>query len=192
MMWKDIPGYEGRYQVSDTGQVRTVERTVVYPPDPCRPQGSVRVVPSRLLVPDTYSRGGYLRVYLIRRQGTRGRRHMVHRLVWEAFGGPRCEAVHHKDNNPRNNNIANLLGGTYVANVEAAIRDGHRNPYHRRQLTDKQAVLARMALFVGARNTHVARHFGVSKEVIMNVKSYRAYRASDDIVLGLEGAPCLF
>lgn len=91
--WKDIPGYEGRYQVSNTGKLKSMNY---------RHTGAPRIIAPR----DTH---GYKCVH-ISNSDKKCRNHYVHRLVWEAFVGPIPEGlqINHKDENKSNNSLENL------------------------------------------------------------------------------------
>ncbi len=93
-IWKDIQGYKGMYQVSNTGKVKSMNY---------RRSG----LPGIIVPGDNGS--GYQFVN-IRDAGKRYRYHYVHRLVWEAFVGPIPEGmqINHKDENKLNNSIDNL------------------------------------------------------------------------------------
>lgn len=104
MEWKDIKGYEGKYQVSDVGLVRSVERT-----RKCRIKGNktaIMKVPEKLL--KQWRRSNYLLVDLWNdaKRDVRS----VHVLVFEAFKEPVKKGffVHHKDENKLNNSVENL------------------------------------------------------------------------------------
>ncbi len=89
--WRAVPDYEGWYEVSDQGRVRSVERTVRYV------DGRVRRYPQRELKLGL-STGGYPQVGLSRDNSTRI--FSVHRLVLMAFVGacpPGHEALHAND-----------------------------------------------------------------------------------------------
>ena len=88
-IWKDIEGYEGLYQVSNFGRVKSVKRGI--------------------LVPTSCGRSlKYRKVGLIKN----GIRHQVrvHKLVWISFVGPVPEGyeINHRDENPNNNALSNL------------------------------------------------------------------------------------
>lgn len=105
--WRDIPGYEGRYQASDDGQIRSVHRTYL------NSLGRRRVTPSRVLAGANDKRG-YLVVALYKDATTRVTCR-VHQCVCLAFHGlrPFPEAhVRHLDGNSYNNAAANLRWGT--------------------------------------------------------------------------------
>ena len=95
--WRDIVGYEGRYQVSSTGRVKSLERKDCLE----------RTIRERILK-QAVTHNGYLRVDLC--AGGKRKRLRVHRLVGEAFL-PRAEgkdAINHKDEDKTNNNVWNL------------------------------------------------------------------------------------
>lgn len=92
-IWKDITGYEGLYQVSNIGMVRSLNY---------RRTGRVQLLK---LYKD---RGGYLNVVLCK--DGKEKRNLVHRLVAEAFipNPDNLPQVNHKDENPSNNRVENL------------------------------------------------------------------------------------
>ena len=65
-IWKDIEGYEGLYQVSNCGRVRSVKRTVWN-----SGKGCYKTVPEKILKPRK-ERGGYLMVGLYKGAGFYG------------------------------------------------------------------------------------------------------------------------
>lgn len=92
-LWRDIQGYEGLYQVSNYGRVRSLERVVM------RKNGRPHTVKSKMLSQYIDSKG-YLRCGVGK----------IHKLVAEAFvPNPNgFTVVHHKDHNQLNNNAENL------------------------------------------------------------------------------------
>ena len=108
-VWKDIKGYEGLYQVSNKGRVKSLDRTV-----PLR-NGSKQYKKGRILkpIPDRY---GYLRVILFNDSGKK--RFSVHRLVCEAFhDNPENKpCVNHIDEDKTNNSASNLEWCTHKEN----------------------------------------------------------------------------
>lgn len=122
--WKDIPGYEGRYQVSDQGRVRSLDRFVRLVAHGVETK---RLARGKVLRPAP-SPSGHLCVSL-----GRGSTKQVHALVALAFIGPRPEnhEVLHLDHNPANNALTNLRYGTRAENVkmdyEVGVRKVHPN-----------------------------------------------------------------
>ena len=101
-IFKDILGYEGLYQVSNLGRVKSLERKV-------RKENSFKTVKEKILTP-VINNGGYLRVTLWK-QGKQ-KDFKVHQLVAMAFLGHKPNGhklvVNHKDFNRKNNNAINL------------------------------------------------------------------------------------
>lgn len=100
--WRDVVGYEGMYQVSNLGNVKSVQRLVWNPGKNC-----YRTQYSRLLrkIPD---RKGYLRVSLSK-EGTI-HQELIHRLVALAFipNPNSLPRINHKDECTSNNSVENL------------------------------------------------------------------------------------
>lgn len=98
--WKDIIGYQGIYQISNLGNVRTIER-YVQQSNCCRKFKSI-------MMSLTDNGNGYLIVGL--RKNHNRKNFYIHRLVAEHFIGniPTGKVVNHKDLNKRNNNVDNL------------------------------------------------------------------------------------
>lgn len=118
--WKQVVGFEGLYEISDTGTVRSLSRRV-----PTKGNGT-RIVRGRILNPAP-DRNGYIRVQLFK-NGVCVRA-MAHRLVLEAFVGPcpeGCEACH-GNGIPADNRIENLRWGT--AKDNASDRYAHHGSY---------------------------------------------------------------
>ena len=91
--WKDIEGYEGLYQVSNFGRVKSLNYH--------------RQKIERLMALSPYPHG-YLKVHLFK--DGKGKRFFVHRLVAQAFipNPKNLATVNHKDENPSNNVVTNL------------------------------------------------------------------------------------
>lgn len=92
-IWKDIEGYNGRFQVSNLGRIKTFnyKNTGV----------------EKILKPKKHSKG-YLHIQLM--SGELNKTFTIHRLVAEAFipNPENLPCVNHKDENKTNNNVDNL------------------------------------------------------------------------------------
>jgi len=77
-IYKDILGYEGLYQVSNLGNIKSLARAWNYGAN-----GNARTKPETIMKP-ALSEGGYLHVPLSKDGKTKSYR--VHFLVWDAFG----------------------------------------------------------------------------------------------------------
>ena len=109
-VWKDIKGYEGLYQVSNMGRVKTLAHVTI-----CK-NGIMLPVKERILEPGK-KRNGYLRVDLCDGRD-KTKQFYVHRLVCEAFHKnlENKPCVNHIDENRANNAASNLEWCTYREN----------------------------------------------------------------------------
>ena len=115
--WKPVFGFEGAYEVSTHGRVRSVPR-------PRRQwHGALATVPARILSQDIGSRGHRRVALYLKGQKTR---HLVHRLVLAAFVGPCPPGMEgcHGDGDPSNNHLTNLRWDTKPANAADSISHG--------------------------------------------------------------------
>ena len=105
-LWRPVLGYEGEYEVSSTGQVRSFKRK-----DP------------RILRPAT-NLHGYQFVVLCNSNGKKMR--TTHSLVLEAFVGPRPDGHEclHQNDVKSDNRLENLRWGSRSENSHDAIRNG--------------------------------------------------------------------
>lgn len=112
--WRPIPEWEGFYEVSNDGRVRSLARL--------NRRGIA--VPSRIRRLSIAKAGGYPTVSLCL-DGAKYQR-TVHRLVMLAFVGecPRGLEVLHADGDPTNNRPSNLSYGTHAENIRDTVRHG--------------------------------------------------------------------
>lgn len=114
--WLDIPGYEGFYQVSDQGRVRSLDRMV---------RGPLvdRFAAGRILKPAINSSN---RLNLTLQLDGKKTTWLVHRLVALAFIGncPAGMETCHNDGNQFNNALNNLRYDTRGANMLDRVKHG--------------------------------------------------------------------
>lgn len=166
--WKDIPGQEGKYQVSNLGRVKSVCRKV-RGINPYTKKEFLRTVPERILRPGRFCKCGHVSVTLGRK--TNGR--PVHQLVMLAFVGPPPEGMEvlHKDGNPQNNQLSNLHYGTRTDNILDVYRQGGR--WRKLSVDDVEAI--RFGLWSGILGTELAKMYNVSATTISSIKNGGTY-----------------
>jgi len=118
--WLPVVGYEGSYEVSDIGRVRSLERVVTFKDGRRR---TIRACTLRL----RSQKSGHLYVTLCKSGTTK--HHRVHRLVLAAHYGPPSEGqvARHLDGNPKNNVLGNLAWGSVQENTRDTVRHGHHH-----------------------------------------------------------------
>ena len=118
--WKPIKGYEGKYDVSNFGRVRSYYK-------------GLHIKTQRI------NNCGYCYVKLYVR-GKRQKMARVHRLVAEAFipNPDNMSDVNHKDMNKLNNHVSNLEWTSHADNVKHSYDSGKR---HAHRWTDEEKLM---------------------------------------------------
>lgn len=102
-IWKDITGYEGLYQVSNLGRVRSLDRYVTHS------RGVVKYIRKGCVLKQNTDKGGYKYVGLYKDGKVKYIK--VHRLVAQVF-------LHNPDNLPEVNHIDENKSNNRVDNIE--------------------------------------------------------------------------
>ena len=167
-VWKSVVGYEGKYEVSSQGRVRSLS-FLTY-----SGSGRYRSVKPKILklLNAPY---GYLKVNLCNTS------YKVHKLVGDAFldkpeiGGYHGATINHKDGNKKNNRMDNLEWVSIGDNLKHA-RDtglnsatGSNNPMSK--LSKCDAVFAKIALLRGFKQKEIADFLGVTHQWVSKVKN---------------------
>lgn len=161
-VWKPAGGYEGAYEVSNCGRVRSLPRVTT------RKNGMPLTVAGRVRKIQTFPTG-YRYVTL------RDRTVYIHRLVAAAFiPNPEDKPeVNHRDGDKANNRVSNLEWATRRENVAHAFatgivqQNGSDNPMSKLQEVDVEDILRRLA--GGAKQRDLAAAFGVTKDAISSI-----------------------
>ena len=108
--WRDVKGYEGLFQISNLGRVKSLDRIVN------RPIKGNYQIKGRILKQQLNNKGYYSLELNV--DGKR-KKYLVHRLVAETFipNPNNYPIINHKDENPKNNNADNLEWCDYSYNV---------------------------------------------------------------------------
>ena len=109
-VWRDIPNYEGIYQVSNLGRIKSLERI----------DARGYRLKEKILKPGLVC--GYYQVSLYK--NSKVKHYMVHRLVWEAFNGtiPEGYEVNHINEVKTDNRLSNLNLMTHKENMNYGSR----------------------------------------------------------------------
>ena len=128
-IWRNIEGYEGSYEVSNLGRVRSVDRCIVMS------DGRKQIKKGKMLAQVKRRRGqDYLSVGLWK--NNRLKSCLVHRLVAKAFipAVENKEFINHKDENQENNCVSNLEWCTALENVNYGTRNERATETRRKNI----------------------------------------------------------
>lgn len=163
-IWKDIPGFEGKYKASSRGRIKSVGRFI-------NTNGGKWWKPSRILK-QSVSTHGYPKITL----GLGKRKEQVsmytHKLVVMAFFGNaplNKNCVAHYDGNKKNNHVSNLRWATWKENEADSVRLGskQRGEKHYSSKLCVNDVLAIRASHDGI--AKLCRTYGINKSSMYKV-----------------------
>jgi hypothetical protein len=172
-VWLDIPDYEGLYQASSFGRIRSIDRKIL-----CK-DGRSKLIKGTTLTP-TKTKHGYLALALCCNGVPQT--HTVHKLVSRAFLGFRPEQmqVNHLDGNKSNNAASNLEYCTPSENTRHAFRTGLNlskgevNPSAKLKANDIKSIVARASN--GETLRSIAASYGLVVSSIWAIVNNKAWR----------------
>lgn len=169
-IWKDIPGYEGLYQASSDGRVKSLSRERFRN----RKDGTTEwfgTIKERVLTSSINKRGYY---YVVLRKDGRDLTREVHGLVALAFLGPRPleYQVRHLDGDRLNNHVSNLRYGSRSENQLDIY--SYRGYHHKLTVEDVQDIRERLQK--GEKVRGIAALYGVSESNISCIKHGGTYK----------------
>ena len=184
-VWKDVLGYEGFYQVSNLGRVRSIPRVTVRIGRKTK-RKFVNKQLGKTLKPG-WQKSGHLFVNLCKNNKVKIFR--IHRLVLETFIGscPNNKECCHNDGNPANNRLENLRWDTKKNNSRDTInhdksnfRLGNRHP---NSVLNEEKALEIKLLYKTGRYSHVklGKLFGVSAGLIMNIVNNKSWHCRKSV-----------
>jgi hypothetical protein len=118
--WLPVEGFEGLYEVSDLGRVRSLDHVTI------DTIGRTKHFKGQLLRPKLSGGKKYQYRMVILSKDHRGHSFRVHTLVLEAFVGPRPDGMEgcHGPGGHLDNRVENLRWDTHAANIRDTLRDG--------------------------------------------------------------------
>ncbi len=148
-VWKDIPGYEGYYQVSNKGRIRSLDR--------------IKIIKGQILKQMDNGRG-YKKVTLCK--NGRYKQTYAHRLVGKVFldNEENKRTINHKDGDKSNNKVNNLEWATYSEN------ERHKLLNNGRKITFEQAKEIRKKYNTGEYTQQdLANEYGLDQTYISKI-----------------------
>lgn len=143
--WKDIKGYEGWYQVSNLGQVRSVERQIN--------NNSVLQTYKSHILKQSITKKGY--PYVVLYKNSKGTHKCIHRLVAMCFieNPDGLLQVNHMDGNKTNNIVDNLEWCNNSENQKHAYSHGLKKPFGCKKVLDRVTDIVYPSIEEAARQT---------------------------------------
>lgn len=165
-VWKTVPGYEGLYEASTFGKVRSLPRTVY-----TQKTKIARRLPGLILHPMTDC-DNRQQVSLCKDYKVKVIR--VHKIILLTFIGPCPENQEccHNDGNASNNHLNNLRYDTGLANARDNVKHGKTNRGEKSptsKLNANQVIEIRSSYAEGERTNQLAKRFGVGHQQISRI-----------------------
>ncbi len=179
-IWKEIPGYEGYYEVcnSDKDRIRSLNRKSSYE------GGLTRNLSGKLLIPQR--NGEYTSVTLYKESNKNVM--FIHKLKALVFipNPENKPQVNHKDGNKLNNALWNLEWATGSENTKHAIDTGLLTinkgvDSHRATITENDVQLIRKLFKSGVRPMDIHRQTGIGYELLKNICYKKAWKSLPEI-----------
>lgn len=168
-IWKDIEGYEGKYQVSDLGRIKSIAR---------KGSGASSI--------DVYLKGGlsgskYLNVGLCKNGKVKTTQ--VHRIVAMAFipNPENKREVNHKNAIKTDNRVENLEWCTPSENIRHGLAAGIMNTEKgskkwNARFTEEQVRSIKIRLLNGEIGYRIAKEYGVTKGLIAAIRKGQTWK----------------
>lgn len=171
-IWKDVPGYEGLYQASSFGRIRSVDRFITMK------NGTVRFTKGKMLK-QRCDENGRLCVSLSKNGKAKSVRGYVVTMLTFVGERPKGYDICHLDDNVKNNKLSNLRYDTKKQNSTDVYRNGNLNP--RGKLTIQDVIDIRNYYKNGTyKQIELAKIYNVDKNSICNIIRRRTFKWLND------------
>lgn len=173
-VWKPVQGYEGIYEVSNLGRVRSLDRVAENRWGTTRPiPGTIRTI--------AVKREGYCFVNLFRK--SKGKPMYVHRLVALAFlpNPDNLPQVNHKDGDKLNNALTNLEWCSKSDNCRHAIDHGlyeqaRGESSGSAKVTESDVIEIRRLWAAGMLQKDIAARFGIGRKAVTKIVNRQRWK----------------
>lgn len=174
--WRDVVGYEGFYQVSNLGRVKSLSRTVIR----ISKYGKEvqQQVHEKIL---TINRANKIRRMVLLWRNNKCKNFLIYRLVLEAFYGPCPKGYQacHNDGDRTNDVLTNLRWDTPTNNCKDRKRHGtesHGEIHYNSKLTNDKVKLIRQLYRAGHQQKMIAKWFNVDNSNIGHIVNRRSWK----------------
>lgn len=174
--WKPIPYYEGLYEASSKGRIRSCSREIRRKTD-----GVIVHYKEKILTPHYGSSNGYP-IVALSKNGT-PKTYSLHRIIAECFIPKKegCDFINHKDGDKKNCSAENLEWVTASENAEHAYKMLGRKPPRLGTCGTRFTPDQIRSIRKDDRNVkEIASQYGVTRESIYNIKKRKTYAIIED------------
>jgi hypothetical protein len=166
-LWKPVPEYEGLYEASTFGQIRSLDRTVY------TKGGQARKIKGKILKPQRAVDDPRLHISLCKNYTVTVIR--IHIVIAQTFLGARPEGMHicHNDGDCTNNRLANLRYDTPSGNEKDKILHGKAQrgtKCHWHKLNDEQVRQIRELAQKNISPIVISEMFNISRQNVSKIK----------------------